>query len=217
MNLVILLLMMSDFFILSGFGLMTPILAIFIKDNIIGGTIFAAGFASTLFFVVKNIIQLPFSRFIDSHDHDTIWLMLGSIIIVAIPLLYIFADHIWMIYMLQVLYGVGVALAYPAWIALWVTHLDKNHESFEWSSYSALIGFGIAITGIIGAAIADYIGFKYTFMLASAVSFFGLIFIMRLFWLERDEILSKKLVSKKKLKRNQKHFFVFHKKRRVIH
>ena len=43
MNRIIKLLMISDVFVLTGFGLVQPILAIFIKDNLVGGTIFAAG------------------------------------------------------------------------------------------------------------------------------------------------------------------------------
>ena len=45
MNRTIKLLMISDIFVITGFGLIDPILAIFIKENLTGGTIFAAGFA----------------------------------------------------------------------------------------------------------------------------------------------------------------------------
>ena len=40
MNRTIILLTVSDIFLLTGFGLMQPILAIFIKENLIEGTIF---------------------------------------------------------------------------------------------------------------------------------------------------------------------------------
>ena len=51
------LLMISDIFLVTGFGLIDPILAIFIKENLIGGSIFAAGFASTLFLVTNYYID----------------------------------------------------------------------------------------------------------------------------------------------------------------
>lgn len=81
--------MISDIFVLTGFGLMDPILAIFIKDNLVGGTIFAAGLASTLFLITKSIIQLPFSKYVDSHDDRKRWLILGTLLIAVIPFLYI--------------------------------------------------------------------------------------------------------------------------------
>ena len=54
MNRTIKLLMFSDIFVLTGFGLIEPILAIFIKENLVGGTIFAAGLASMIFLVTKS-------------------------------------------------------------------------------------------------------------------------------------------------------------------
>ena len=94
MNKTIRLLMMSDIFLLTGFGLIAPILAIFIKENLVGGTIFAAGFASTIFIVTKIIIQLPFSRYVDNHRDKVKWLIIGTFIIALVPFIYMFATNI---------------------------------------------------------------------------------------------------------------------------
>jgi DHA1 family quinolone resistance protein-like MFS transporter len=59
MNRTIKLLMISDIFVLTGFGLIQPILAIFIKEGVAGGTIFTAGVASTLFLVTKSLVHSP--------------------------------------------------------------------------------------------------------------------------------------------------------------
>src|SRR3989338_11595327 len=105
MNRVIKLLMFSDIFVSTGFGLIEPILAIFIKENMIGGTIFAAGLASTLFLITKSIVQLPFSKYVDSHDDKVKWLMIGTFLIGMVPFIYIFARSISFIYVAQVIYG----------------------------------------------------------------------------------------------------------------
>ena len=80
MNRTVKLLMISDIFVISGFGLITPIMAVFINDKIIGGTVFTAGIASAVFMVTKGIIQLPFSSYVDSHnDKDGLkWLITGT-------------------------------------------------------------------------------------------------------------------------------------------
>ncbi|MEK6840242.1 MAG: MFS transporter, partial [Nanoarchaeota archaeon] len=131
MNRTITLLMFSDVFTMLGFGLIDPILAIFIKENLIGGTVFAAGLASTLFLITKCIIQLPFSRYVDNHDDKVKWLILGSFLIALVPFIYIFSTTIFHIYLAQILYGIGSGLAYPTWLGLWSNHLDKKHESIE--------------------------------------------------------------------------------------
>ncbi|MBW3004645.1 MFS transporter, partial [Candidatus Woesearchaeota archaeon] len=181
MNRTIKLLMFSDIFFMTGFGLIDPILAIFIKENLVGGTIFAAGLASTLFLITKCLVQLPFSRYVDSHDDKIKWLLIGSCLIATVPFIYIFTRHVYYIYFAQILYGLGSGLAYPTWLGLWSTHLDKNHESFEWSLYSTLTGLGTAVTAVIGAAIAEFIGFNYTFALVGLMSIIGCIILL---WLE---------------------------------
>lgn len=165
--------MFSDISVVTGFGLIAPILAIFIKDNLVGGTIFAAGLASTIFFITKSIIQLPFSRYVDKHDDNVKWLLLGTFLIGLVPFLYIFANSVIHIYIAQILYGIGSGLAYPTWLDLWSLNLDKDHESFEWSVYSTLVSLGAAITATIGAAISEFFGFTVTFVFVGILSLLG--------------------------------------------
>jgi len=203
MNRTIKFLMLSDIFILTGFGLIAPILAIFIKENLTGGTIFAAGIASTIFLLVKSIIQLPFSKYVDSHDNKVKWLIVGTFLVSTVPFLYIFAKHIYFIYLAQVIYGIGYGFAYPTWLGLWSTHLDKKHESFEWSLYSTSVGIGVAITAAIGGAVAQFLGFTHTFSLAGIMTVTG---FLVLFGLEKK---NKKLEDVR-----VKHY---HQKRKITH
>ena len=180
MNKTIRLLMISDIFLLTGFGLIAPILAIFIKENLTGGSIFAAGFASTLFILTKCIVQLPFSRYVDSHDNKIKWLIIGVFIISSTPFIYIFSKSIDVIYIAQVLHGIGSGLAYPTWLGLWTLNLDKKHESFEWSLYSSLTGLGMALTAAVGAVIAQILGFQYTFALTGLMALAGSFVLLKL-------------------------------------
>ena len=203
MNKTIKLLMISDIFVLTGFGLIDPILAIFIKDDLIGGTIFAAGLASMLFLITKSIIQLPFSRYVDSHENKVRWLIIGTFLIAAVPFIYLLAKDVRYIYIGQFIHGIGAGLAYPTWLGLFSTHLDKKHESFEWSLYSTFVGMGVATSAAIGAAIAQFIGFRFTFLFVGIMSFIGC-FI--LFGLEKMDVKLKKV--------DISHY---HKKRKLIH
>jgi MFS family permease len=172
--------MFSDIFIITGFGFIDPILAIFVKENLAGGTIFAAGLASMLFFITKCFVQLPFSRYVDTHDDKVRWLLIGSAINITVPILYIFASNIYQVYLIQVVLGVGSGLIYPTWLGLWSTNLDKHHESFEWSLYSTVTGIGTAVSAAIGAAVAEFFGFNYTFAIVCAMAIVGFIILLRL-------------------------------------
>lgn len=165
--------MVADIFTVTGFGLIDPILAIYIKENLTGGTIIAAGFASTLFLVTKCLVQLPFSRYVDKHDDKVRWLIRGSILVSLVPFVYMFARTPGTFYIASVLQGIGSGLVFPTWLGLFSTHLDKHHESFEWSLYSTVTGLGTAATAVIGATVAQYIGFQFTFVLVACLSLTG--------------------------------------------
>ncbi len=184
MNKVILLLLLSDVFIITGFGLIDPILAIFIKDSLVGGEIYAAGIASTIFLLTKSLVQLPFSRYVDSHNRKALWLIIGSLCIATVPFVYTAATNVNDIYLAQLLHGLGSGLAYPTWLGLWSTHLDKHHESYEWSLYSTITGIGTAIAAASGALMAEFLGFNLTFMTVGAISFIGCMF---LFFIQEQE------------------------------
>ncbi len=173
-------LMFSDIFVVTGFGLIAPIFAIFVKENLAGGTIFAAGVASTLYLVTKSLVQLPFSKYVDTHDNKIKWLLIGTFLTALVPFLYIFAQDVTFIYFAQILYGIASGLTFPTWLGLWSTHLDKKHESFEWSLYSTLTGIGMAVTATIGAALAEFIGFTFTFGLVGIMSLAGCLVLFNL-------------------------------------
>lgn len=188
MNRTIKLLMFSDIFVLTGFGLIDPILGIFLKDNLAGGTIFSAGLASALFLITKSLVQLPFSRVIDKYGdlNDLKWLVIGTFLVASVPFFYIFSTGVYFIYLAQFIHGIGSGFAYPAWLGLWSTHLDKNKESFEWSLYSTVVGVGTSISAAVGGALAQFVGFRTTFVIVGLLSLTGCLVLVYLRFKEKN-------------------------------
>lgn len=183
MNRTMKMLMLSDIFVLTGFGLIQPILAIFINEGVAGGTVLTAGIASALFLLIKSLVQLPFGRYIDGHTRKMRWLVIGTLLMALVPIIYVTAHSIYQVYMAEVIYGIGSGLAYPTWLGLWSSNLDKGKESFQWSVYSTSTGIGTAATGAAGAAISTLVGFTATFLLAGLLCLLG---CMALFMLENS-------------------------------
>jgi DHA1 family quinolone resistance protein-like MFS transporter len=180
MNRTIKYLMLSDVFFSTGLGLVEPILAIYIKDDLAGGSIFSVGIASTIFLLTKSIIQLPIGKYVDKHNHKYLFLIIGSLLITVKPFLYIFTNHIYWVYFIQFIYGLGSALAFPSWLGLWSTHLDKNQESFEWSLYSTTTGIALAFSAAIGASVAQWLGFQATFLIVGSFSIIGCLTLLKM-------------------------------------
>ena len=179
MNKTLKLLMISDIFIFSGFGLISPILAIFIKDNLIGGSILTAGIASTIFLITHSILQIVSAeRF---NPKDRLWmLLLGTAIISSVPFGYIFSTHISHLYFVQFLYGVGAGFAYPSWSSLFTSNLEKGRRGLQWSIYSSSVGIGTAITAAVGALIAQKTSFELVFILTGLFAILGLVVLFKL-------------------------------------
>ncbi|VVB83055.1 Multidrug resistance protein MdtG [uncultured archaeon] len=179
MNKTLKLLIISDIFILGGFGLISPIIAIFIKDNLVGGTLFAAGVASAIFLIVHAVLQLIFAEVFSPKDRR--WMLLfGTGLIVTVPFIYIFSTNIWHIFVAQVIYGIGAGFSYPAWYSLFTTNVEKKSSGFQWSVNNSAISIGTAITAAAGAWMAERLGFQLVFAITGAVSVLGLLILLKL-------------------------------------
>ncbi len=64
-NKIVKILVLSDFIIISGFGFIAPIFALFLTDKIQGGTIETVGFASAIYWLAAVLTRLPIARYID--------------------------------------------------------------------------------------------------------------------------------------------------------
>ncbi len=179
------LLIFSDIFILSGFGLIAPIFAVFINNNLVGGSLIAAGLATTIFLIVKSAVQLPLSKyFIDKHDHKASFIVAGTFLIISVPFIYAAAKDVHTIFIAQAVYGLGTALAYPAWFSLFTMYMDKKHRGFEYTVYTTSIGVGTALAAFFGANIAAVLGFRTLFFVVGFISFLGFLFLIVLYRLE---------------------------------
>lgn len=179
MNKVLKWLIISDIFVFTGFGFISPIISIFINDNLVGGTIFAAGLASGIFLITHATLQIAFAYWFNPKDR--FWmLLLGTLLISLVPFGYIFSTSINHIYFVQFLYGVGAGFAYPSWSSLFTSNLEKGQRGFQWSIYSSSVGIGSAIAASAGALIAEKISFNLVFILTGIFSIIGLLVLFKL-------------------------------------
>lgn len=180
-NRVIQFLTYSDIMMMSGWGLVSPILAVYFTDNIIGGSVAVAGLASTIYFLVKSVAQIPVARWADRRrgEKDDYWIMiLGSILITCTAFAYVWVRYPWQLYVVQVIYGLGGALSFPSWLAIFTRHVDKHKEGFEWSLYYSATDIGAALAAGLGGLIVEEIGFLPLFYVVGIMSTVGTLFLM---------------------------------------
>jgi len=174
-NKVIKTLILSDFFLQSGWGLIGPIFAIFITQQIQGGSLASVGFIAAAYWFVKSIVQPFIAHFLDvkkGEKDDFKFLILGMYLANLVPFGYIFATQLWHVFLLETIRGLCMACVVPTWSGIFTRHIDKGWEAFSWSIESTGIGLAAAFAAAFGGILATFLGFKVVFVL---VSFFGLI------------------------------------------
>jgi DHA1 family quinolone resistance protein-like MFS transporter len=197
MNRTLKLLIASDTLVFTGFGLIAPILAVFL-NNFPGGSLAVIGTMTTLFLITKTIFQLVFAK-VFKPQHRFFMVVVGTLLIASVPFFYLFSTQIWHFYLAQFVYGLGAGLGYPAWFSLFSTNLTKGKQGFEWSIYSGLVGIGAAISASVGSVLADKFGFSIVFILTGILSVAGMLILLGLERNNLKKILpSEMFVSKHK-------------------
>ncbi len=184
MNRVIRFLIASDFFLLGGWGLLSPIFAIFILQEIVPSPAKAvqiAGFSVLIYWLPKSLLQIPISKYFDKvvGDKDDYWIMiLGLFINGLAPFGFLFATAPEHIYIIQMVHAVGMALVIPSWNALFTRHIDQGQEAYEWAMDSTFLGFATGLTGGAGGLIAATFGFEIIFILVGVLTLFACLLLL---------------------------------------
>jgi len=189
-NKVIRILIASDFLLQSGWGLIGPIFAIFLTEQIEGGTIATVGFAAAAYWLTKSIVQPFIAHAFDKkrgEKDDFFFMVTGIYVANLIPLGYLFSTQVWQILLLEFIRGLAMACFVPTWYAIFTRHIDRGWEAFSWSIDSTTVGFAAGFSAAFGGILATILGFKILFVL---VSFFGLL-ASSVLLLIRNHIFSK--------------------------
>ena len=186
-NKIIKYLILSDLFFWTGWGLFSPIFAIFIVQKIQGGSAFVAGAASGIYWILKAFLRIPFGVFLDrlpSERDDYFFLVFGLFIASLTPFAFIFAKYPWHIYLIQVFQAIGISMSLSGWQAIFTRHIDKGKEATEWGIDATSVSLGMGISGFLGGWAVMHFGFVPVF---GGVGILGLIGVIILFGL-RNEI-----------------------------
>ena len=192
-NKVIKVLILSDFVLMAGWGLIIPILAIFVVDKIEGGDASVVGIAIGIYWVLKSLIQIPIGKFLDrttGEKDDYYFLIFGTGLASLVPIGFIFATLPWHMYALQGIHALGMALAIPSWGGVFIRHIDKGKEAMTWGIESSSLGIGIGIAGIVGGIVAKSFGFTPLFI---GVSVLGIIATLLFLLIAKDLIPKEKI------------------------
>lgn len=174
-NRVIKYLILSDLIFWSGWGFISPIFAIFVVEKIQGGSMAVVGMATAIYWILKSLLRIPIGIFLDTRkgEEDDFWfLFFGLILSSLVPFGYLMAIYPWHIYLLQIVFAIGMAMSLSGWTAIFTRHIDEGKEATEWGLDATSFGLGVGIAGALGGLLASSFGFNFIFIV---VGIFGII------------------------------------------
>lgn len=174
-------LVLSDILLISAFGLMSPVFAVYVSDQIIGGSLIVVGIAESIYLLTKSLLQIPIGVIIDNTEGEKIdfWLAIsGSLLMSISAFLYTATTLPIHIYLIQFLMGIGAAMAFPSWMGLFTRNMEEGKESLVWSLHSTSSEIGSAIAAFLGGVISDKLGFKDLFVFVGLISLLGTFLIV---------------------------------------
>ena len=182
-NIVIRLLIVSDFLIWAANQLFAPIFAIFITEQIHGGSVEVVGISAAIYFVAKAVFEIPVGMYIDrtkAEKDDLYSAIIGTLGTALVVLWFTQITEVWQLYTTQVLMGLMAAVAFPGWYSIFTRHVDENKAAFEWSLYDVLLGLGMAAAAVIGGLVVEKYGFDIVFYISAISSGIGAVLLLLL-------------------------------------
>ena len=176
MNTFIRALIVSDFLLYFSYGLLTPIFAVFITEQIVGANIETVGTAVAIYWIVRSLTTIPLARWMDKHDGEKdefLFMFWGAHLMSLTLMSLVFATLPWHVYLIQVLFGVFNSMAIPGWRILFTNHLDRGKTGFEWGVWDVAVALGTGVSAYIGSYIADIFGFNTLFIIVGSIGILG--------------------------------------------
>jgi MFS family permease len=196
-NKVIKYLILSDLFFWSGWGLISPIFAVFVVEKVQGGSLAVVGLASGIYWILKSLLRIPIGIFLDSRkgEEDDFWfLFFGLVFSSLVAFGYLMAKYPFHIYLLQSLQAIAMAMTFSGWAAIFTRHIDPGKEATEWGLDATFVGLGIGISGILGGLIASAFGFQAVFVLVGILGLFSAFSLLGILKLISPRSLKKGLI-----------------------
>ena len=179
LNKIVKYLVYSDLIFYTGWGLVSPIFAIFIIGNIIGGNAFVAGIAAAINLIVRSIVRIPVAMQVDKSKKRAYYFMFFGLLVAAlVPLGYIFSKFPWQIYILQAVLGASLSFSTAGWTKIFSEHIDRGKESTQWGVDAVAVGVGSGVAGAIGGAAVTYLSFKFVFAVVAIIGILGAIILL---------------------------------------
>lgn len=157
------------------------IFALYITQNIEGGTAIHVGLVFGLYRIVRAFFAIPIGRFLDKHSGhiDEYFALLGSGFLVGITyMILFFAFELWHIYLGIVVIAIGHAIDVSSWKILFYSNLPSEARGEVIGIYTTIMQIVYALAIVAAGFVGEIYGFEWTLLFAGIVTIFASIMLL---------------------------------------
>ncbi len=178
-------LMVSDILIAGSYGLIMPILPLFMVERVSGTNLQTVAVAQAIYLLSQAGFSWVFGSYqqhkqLAKRSHGG--LVVGSIIVTLVPIIYLFSRDISQIFLAQLLLGLGFGLIYPAWTWMAKEEIQEQHLKSVKKIYDVVLSLALAFMAVAGGFVAYRYGFHQLLMLMSALGLCGTVLAISLWY-----------------------------------
>ncbi len=179
----------SESFVWSAWNFVIPILAVFVVNQVKGGSVQTAASAYSIYLITRVVFELICGKILlKTNDQKKYVIALVGITILGFSYLFFsLSQSVSMLLIAYMVAGAGLGLSSPAKNALFSIHIEKNKEATDWSIADAVTFGCMALASALGGFFESIYGFHVLFALAALINFLGaipfLLFIYKKDWL----------------------------------
>lgn len=150
------------------YSMLGPIYAIFVEE--IGGGVLEASYAISIFTFVSGVLIYLLTRWEDKVKHQEKLLILGYFLSSIGFFSYILVTKPFHIYIIEVIFGLAVAVLSPVYDGLYSKNLDKGKFISEWGDWESMAYIVSSLSALSGGILAKYFGFRFLFFVMFLLS-----------------------------------------------
>lgn len=150
-----------QFFNLFTVELLNPVYAAYVAN--IGGNLFTAGSALSVRLAIIGILIFVSGQIAGKYHTEKLQLVTGYSIGLVVVIGYLLINTPVQLFVLQILLGLSIAVAQPAYNGMFSSRLRNGSHSSRWGSYFAMTYFSGALAALSSGFISQTYGFDFLF------------------------------------------------------
>lgn len=151
-----------QFFNLFTIELLNPVYAAYVTN--LGGNLFTAGSALSVRLAIIGVLIFISGKIAGKYRTEKLQLLIGYSIGLAVVAGYLLISTPAQLFILQILLGLSIAIAQPAYNGLFSSRLGNASHTSRWGTYFAMTYFAGALAALLSGFISQTYGFDSLFL-----------------------------------------------------